>query len=148
MINASLTTHNLPVLPASEAFCKSTKERIISKLKHGYGSWYIQLATFLAKLPLRAARNVIYLLYNILKEILYFALHPLKTLTRLAKLFVTICYKMATPESLALMGSGVIGATLGFSILSGNLLSVIGVAMGGDDARCRTGDQFFKSSAS
>ena len=53
---------------------------------NGIGSWYKQLATFLYKLPLRALRNIIRLLYSIIKGILYTTVHPLKSLNKLAKL--------------------------------------------------------------
>jgi hypothetical protein len=53
---------------------------------NGEGKWYRQLAVFLAKLPLRVARNVLHLLYEIVKGAVFFAVHPVKSVLRLAKL--------------------------------------------------------------
>nr|NGX53505.1 hypothetical protein [Chlamydiota bacterium] len=52
--------------------------------------WYHQLAIFLAKLPIRSARNIIQLLYTTIKEILYCAVHPMKGMTELARLLTSL----------------------------------------------------------
>ncbi len=58
---------------------------------NGEGEWYRQLANFLVKLPARAVRNIVRLLYSIIEGLAYAAVHPLKACTNLAKMLV--CFK-------------------------------------------------------
>lgn len=97
---------------------------------NGEGQWYSKLATFLAKLPLRAARNIIHLLYSIIKTILYAAVHPLKAINDLAKLLVQLAHQLTLPESLSKIGAGIIGANAGHTLVSGNPFSLIAIGIG------------------
>ena len=54
---------------------------------NGEGDWYKKLALFLAKLPARAVRNIVRLLYSLIKGLMYATVHPLKAPIKLAKLF-------------------------------------------------------------
>lgn len=98
---------------------------------NGQGTWYAQLATFLAKLPARAVRNIINLLYGIIKTAIYSAIHPLKSLNHLAKLLISLVDALTKPETWSKMGVGMMGASLGQAVSSGNPLSVIGLGIGG-----------------
>lgn len=97
---------------------------------NGNGSWYKQLATFLYKLPIRAVRNIIRLIYNIVKSALYAAVHPLKAVLKLAKLFMLLTDELTKPATWSKIGAGVIGASVGHSFVSGNPFSVIAIGIG------------------
>lgn len=98
---------------------------------NGHGAWHVQLATFLAKLPARAIRNIVKLVYQIIKTILYGVTHPLKSLTRLAKLIVSLIDALTKPETWSKIGAGMIGASLGQTAITGNPISLIGAGIGG-----------------
>ena len=97
---------------------------------NGDGKWYQQLATFLVKLPARSVRNIIQLLYNIIKGIVYAATHPLKSLTHLAKMLIALAHELTKPEVWSKMGVGLIGAGLGQSLVTGDPMSVIEMGIG------------------
>lgn len=97
---------------------------------NGHGAWYMQLATFLVKLPLRAMRNIIKMLFDIVKAAIYSVVHPLKALNHLAKLIVNLIYELTKPETWTKIGVGVMGASLGQLAVSGNPLSAIGLGVG------------------
>lgn len=99
--------------------------------KNGQKEWYKQLTTFLYKLPMRAIRNLVRLIYNIIKEACYAVVHPLKAANGLAKMLVTLVYELTKPETWSKIGAGVIGASLGQALVSGNPLSIIGLGIGG-----------------
>lgn len=98
---------------------------------NGHGEWHSQLATFLAKLPVRVARNILNLIYSIVKGCLYTAVHPLKSLNHLARLLVLLCHALTKPETWSKMGAGIIGAGLGQGLITGNPISIIGLGIGG-----------------
>lgn len=98
---------------------------------NGQGEWYKKLAFFLAKLPPRAARNIITLLYKIVASALCFPVHPLRSLNNLAKLFVQLTFEMTKPQTWSKIGTGMIGAALGTAVIPGNPLSVLGIGIGG-----------------
>jgi len=98
---------------------------------NGHGTWCDKLATCLAKLPVRVARNIVNILYNIVKGCLYAAVHPLKSLNHLAKLLVMLCHELTKPETWSKMGAGMIGTSLGQGVITGNPLSIIGLGIGG-----------------
>ena len=97
---------------------------------NGNGAWYSQLTTFLAKLPLRAARNIVQMLYNIIKAMTCSAVHPLKAITKLAKLIIILINELAKPENWSKMGAGMIGMSIGQAIATGNPFSVISLGIG------------------
>jgi len=103
---------------------------------NGHGSWYTQLATFLIKLPLRVQRDIIHLLYKIVSELLYAAVHPIKAMNQAATYLVTLVFELTRPEVWSKIGSGLVGvssAQLLFQQLAtpGNPISTIPLAIGG-----------------
>lgn len=91
--------------------------------------WIKNLAIFLVKLPLKAARNILKLLYNLVKAAIFAVNHPLKSLAKMAKYLVEIIYQLSEPESWSILGAGLIGFS-GGQALTGNPLSVIGFIVG------------------
>lgn len=96
----------------------------------GHGDWYVQFATFLATLPVKAVRNIIRLVYNIIKEALCAPVHPVKALHKIAKLLVTLAFELTKPETWSKIGAGLISTSLGQTLVTGNPLSVIGLIIG------------------
>jgi hypothetical protein len=94
------------------------------------GPWYKQLALFLVKLPIRSARNIVNLLYVVVKSALYAAVHPLKAVLKLAKFLVLLVNELSKPETWAKIGVGMISAGLAQSLVTGNAISLIGIAIG------------------
>lgn len=96
----------------------------------GDGAWYQQLAMFLVKLPMRAVRNIVQILYSIVKQLAYTIAHPLKAANKLAKMLVSLAQELAKPETWTKVGVGIIGVSLGSAATSGNPLSIFGVVIG------------------
>lgn len=96
-------------------------------------NWFEKLAIFLCKLPVRVARNILRLLYQVVKTALYAVNHPVKSLTKLAKLLVKLAYKLTLPETWTQIGVGLMGASIGQALAMGNPLApiclIIGAAM-------------------
>jgi len=88
------------------------------------------LAIFLAKLPLRAVRNILNMLINIVRAAVYAVSQPLQTTTKLAKMLVLLLKALMEPGTWSRMGAGMLGATLGQAAL-GNPLAPIGLIIGG-----------------
>lgn len=99
--------------------------------RHDMGSWYYQLAMYLIKLPQKVVRNILNLLYDIFKAILHTAVHPLKAPLKLAKLIVKLAHALTLPETWVKMGVGMCGTCIGQSLVTGNPISLIGIAIGG-----------------
>ena len=97
---------------------------------NGQGKWYKKLAIFLAKLPARAVRNIIRLLYNIIKGIIYTAVHPLKSLNNIAKLIINLAHELIQPETWSKIGVGMVGASFGQALIAGNPISAFGFLIG------------------
>lgn len=97
---------------------------------NGKGKWYTQLALCLAKLPGRAVRNIIRLLYSIIKGLIYFTVHPLKASLKLAKLLVRLSEELTKPETWSKIGVGSLGASCGQMAIAGSFLSPIGIGIG------------------
>lgn len=95
------------------------------------GAWYKELALFLAKLPLKAARNIISLLYNVIKGILQTAVHPAQSLVGLVKMVIELVKALARPETWSKIGAGLIGASAGQALAMGNPVSLIALGIGG-----------------
>lgn len=101
-----------------------------SWLNHnGHGDWYLQLATFLGKLPLCSARNIVQLQYNIIKGLTTSVVHPLRAPLNLAILVTNLVNELTQPETWSKMGAGMLGASIGQSVISGNPLSEIAVGI-------------------
>lgn len=97
--------------------------------KNKMGSWYKQLAMFLVKLPVKAIRNIVRLLYSIIKGVFYTAVHPMRAAVKLAKLLVRLANELTKPETWSKMGAGMLGATAGHALVTGNPFSVIGLGI-------------------
>lgn len=83
----------------------------------GQGSWEVQLATFVCKLPMRSARNVIRLAYNVVKLLLYIAVHPIKGTNHLAQMIIVLIDEFTLPETWTKMGAAMMGAGLGQGLI-------------------------------
>ncbi len=99
--------------------------------KNEMGSWYKQLATFLVKLPIKAARNIVRLLYSIIKGVFYTAVHPLKAGVKFAKLIVRLLHELTKPETWSKLGAGIMGASAAQALITANPFALIGVGIGG-----------------
>ena len=97
---------------------------------NGQGAWYSQMATFLVKLPVRVARNIISMIYDIIYAAAYTMVHPIKATVRLAKLVVTLAHELSKPETWTKIGIGIIGGSLGQTCLSFQPFSVMGIGIG------------------
>lgn len=98
---------------------------------NGQGAWYFQLATYLVKLPLRAAHNVIHLLYEIVKGAFQAVVHPLESPIRLAKMIIALLYAITLPGTYCKIGAGMIGAGLGQALILDIPVSTIAMIIGG-----------------
>lgn len=98
--------------------------------RHEMGSWYRQLATFLVKLPIQAVRNIVQLLYSIIKGAFYTVVHPMKTFVQLAKLLVRLVHELTKPETWSKIGASVMGASAGNALVTANPFALIGVGVG------------------
>lgn len=87
------------------------------------------LALFLVKLPLKAARNILRSIIGVFKAVGYSLVHPIKALTKLAKLIVIMLDELRKPETWTKIGAGMMGAGLGQACV-GNPLSVLSVIIG------------------
>ena len=94
------------------------------------GPWYNQLLIFLVKLPIRTARNIVNLLYAVVKSALYAAVHPMKAVLKLAKFLILFANELSKPETWPKIGVGMIGSGLAQSLVTGNAVSLIGIAIG------------------
>ena len=92
--------------------------------------WYKDLFLLLLKLPLRAARNVVRMLYRLIETIAYTCVHPLRSLNALAEQFVQFVRELTKPETWSRLGIGLIGLSCGQTIITGNPLSVLGIGLG------------------
>lgn len=100
---------------------------------NGYGAWYKQFVNFACKLPLRAVRNLVRLVYNIVKATVYTFVHPIKAVNNAAKFLIQFLDALTKPITYTKMGAGVLGASLGHVAISGGfgLHAYIGLGLGG-----------------
>lgn len=96
---------------------------------NGQGAWYKQLAIFLAKLPLRSIRNILKLLYNTIKGVINFCIHPITSVHEFINNLRTLCRELLKPETWSKIGIGMIGGGLGQAAL-GSPISVISMGIG------------------
>lgn len=99
--------------------------------KNDLGSWYKQLAFFLIKLPIKAARNIIQQLYSIVRGILWGLIHPLQAINSVAKFLVMLPYEFVQPEMWSKMGAAIVGASLGEAAAVNGFASLIALGIGG-----------------
>ena len=93
-------------------------------------NWYMQLATYLVKLPLRSAMNVLNLLYSVIETILYTAVHPIKSINRIMKMIVSLVNELGKPETWTKIGVGTIAMQLGQIAIFTNPISHMALAIG------------------
>ena len=134
----TLFPENIQIQNTADQFAAKIKERFAPFIElnqwleeSGNGDWNKRLAESLVKLPLRSARNVVSYLYSVISNILYTAAHPLKGLTHIATRIVVLLDELTKPENWAKIGCGSIGALAGQSLVLGNPLSLVGLAIGG-----------------
>lgn len=107
-------------------------KKLLDWLNKSSGSnWFTKAADFLLKLPLRAVKNVLSLVYGVFKGIAYGFVHPIKAVLAFSKFVVAIADTLSSPSSWAQIGAGMIGASLGTSLVLGNPVGLIGLAIGG-----------------
>ena len=99
--------------------------------ENGATDWHEQLATYLVKLPIRSARNVIGALYSVISTALYLSVHPMKGINHLAKEVIILMESLSKPEVWSKIGAGSIGAIAGQSFILGNPISLMGFGIGG-----------------
>lgn len=101
---------------------------------NGHGAWYEQLAIFLAKLPLKAGRNIVRIIFNIIKIGIgapaYLLMHPLKAPLILAKILVELVISLLEPETWSKIGGGLLGSSLGYAAVAGGPLGLISFGIG------------------
>lgn len=92
------------------------------------------ICIFLAKLPLRAARNILSMVLNIVKmavySTVYTIVHPAKAAMKLARMLVRLLKELSKPETWAKVGAGIIGASLGQAAM-GNVIAPLAMIIGG-----------------
>lgn len=93
-------------------------------------TWYEQLDIYLCKLPLKTIYNIVSLLSRIIKSACYAVVHPLKAFNHLAQFLISIAYSFTQPETWCLLGAGLISSSAGQSLMSGNPLFLLGIAIG------------------
>lgn len=100
---------------------------------NGHGAWYEKLAVFLGKLPILTVRNILRLVYCIIKATVYAFVHPIKTLFDAAKILIQFIESLTKPETYTKMGAGALGASLGQLAITGGFgpHAYIGLAIGG-----------------
>ncbi len=96
---------------------------------NGHGEWYHQLAVCLAKIPLRAARNIIQQLYFLIKAVVYGAVHPLKAINGAAKLIVREFFKYSQPETLSRFGVTMTGAVVAKTAFLGTFVPAVAIGI-------------------
>jgi hypothetical protein len=97
----------------------------------GFVAWFDSNAN---KLPWRAIRNIVYLLYGTVEGVMYAAVHPVKTVTSISRKLVSCAHALVQPETWSKVGCGMVGAKFGFSLVGFSLvnetpLSIIGVSL-------------------
>lgn len=95
-----------------------------------YKLWLDQLAVYLVKLPIRSARNVLKLLYNMFARIAYTIIHPLQGAMELLKEMLIFFKELTTAENWSQLGGGIIGGTIYQALAFGGGLSTVGMGVG------------------
>ncbi len=99
---------------------------------NGHGEWYKKLGSYLGKLPMRSLRDILSMLYNVIKAIVYGLVHPLKSLNKAVLFFVQLLEALKRPETYTSIGAGIAGAALGHCAVTGLYVPMaLGVAIGG-----------------
>lgn len=101
---------------------------------NGHGDWHHKLATCLAKIPLRTARNIVRSLSHIVKLAVavpaYAIVHPLKFPVKVLQYIASFINALTQPETWTRIGAGMVGSSLGHAALTSNPLSMIAIGIG------------------
>lgn len=99
------------------------------EFKETYNNAFKELTVFLIKLPLRVMRNIINMIFSILKAAVFSAMHPARAAIKLTKLIINLLNELTKPAVWTKMGAGMVGASLGQAAV-GNPLSPLGIIIG------------------
>ncbi|MFI5343664.1 MAG: hypothetical protein ACHQUC_05525 [Chlamydiales bacterium] len=94
------------------------------------GSWVSNMALFLVKLPLRVAHRILDMLYKMISTALYALVHPIKALNHLVKQLIELSYILTENETWSVIGAGLLGTSLGNTLMTGTPLATIGGVIG------------------
>lgn len=97
---------------------------------NGQDQWYKQLCTFLLKLPVRVARNVLRLVYNVVKAAIYTLVHPVHAFFKLLQFLIQIIDALSKPATWTKVGAGMIGAAVSQFLLTAGPQSIILLGIG------------------
>lgn len=95
--------------------------------------WFKNLSLSLVKLPLAAVRNILRMVYNIAKALVYMAVHPVKFLVEALHFLTELIKSLANPATYTKLGSGIVGSSLAQMVFTGGLSPHVymGLALGG-----------------
>jgi len=93
--------------------------------------FFEHLASYLVKLPLRSARNILSGLYTVISTALHTSIHPIEGSHEIAKSIIPLLASLIQPEVWPKLGGGTIGTLAGQSLVLGNPISLMGLAIGG-----------------
>ncbi len=95
------------------------------------GDWYKKLGSYLVKLPLKSIRNILNLVYNVIKASVFGLVHPLKAMTEVPAFIVSLIVAMQNPEFYISAGAGIIGSVTSQCVFTGLFLpGAISLAVG------------------
>lgn len=98
---------------------------------NGEGEWYKKLATCLLKLPLRSVRDILEMVYHVLKASIYGLVHPLKSLNETGLFFMRLIEALKRSETYTALGAGMLGSSLGIYAVTGLYApTAVGFAVG------------------
>lgn len=97
---------------------------------NGHGEWVKKLGTCLAKLPLRSVRDMLSLVYQLVRGIIFTAVHPLKGINQAAELFIRVLEALMRPETYTRFAAAGFGASLGQCAITGQVVpTLIGLSI-------------------
>lgn len=98
---------------------------------NGEGDWYKKLATYLFKLPLRSVRDILEMVYHVLKASIYGLVHPIKSMNEVAIFFMRLIEALKHSETYTALGAGMLGSSLGVCAVTGLYApAAVGAAVG------------------
>jgi hypothetical protein len=122
---------HFPIQDKIDAAALYIKE--VFKPLEGFNRWLDtsgrNLAVSLSKLPMRALRNVVLALFNLVKGLATFAVHPARSTKELLELLITLSYELTRPQIWPKVGAGLLGGGLGQAAISANPFALIGSAV-------------------
>lgn len=98
---------------------------------HDADTWYKELAIYVGKLPLKGIYQVVSLLRHIIEISCYSIVHPLKAFGSFAQYLIDFIYSFTQAETWCILGASMASSSVGQSLISGNPLFSLGIAIGG-----------------